>query len=256
MTTKTHWPIFLALILFILLASCNSKTEPEKMDIYLLIGQSNMAGRAEIREQDKDSIKNVFLFTGDSLRLWEPAANPLNKYSSIRKSLAMQKMGPGYSFARKMAENYPKKKIGLVVNAKGGTSIKLWLPGTEFYEEAVKRTRMAMEFGELKGILWHQGSSDSNRTDVYPDELKLLILSLREDFNNQELPFIVSELSLDKPNKADFNRMISLIPTQIEFTACVGTENLTTIDSTHFDSESQIILGERFAVEMIKLLEN
>lgn len=255
MKTISHWPIFLAFIFFATLTSCNSKTESEKMDIYLLIGQSNMAGRADIREQDKDSIKNVFLFTGDSLRLWEPAANPLNKYSSIRKSLSMQKLGPGYSFAKKMAESFPEKKIGLVVNAKGGTSIRLWLPGTEFYEQAVERTKIAMAYGELKGILWHQGSSDSNRTDVYPDELKLLISSLRKDFNKSELPFVVSELSLDKPQKADFNKMISLIPSQIEFTACVSTENLRTIDSTHFDSESQIILGERFSDEMLKLLE-
>ncbi|MCF8378116.1 MAG: sialate O-acetylesterase [Bacteroidales bacterium] len=254
MKTNNPWVIIPALIFYILLSSCNSKNESEKMDVYLLIGQSNMAGRAEIRDQDKDSLKNVFLFTGDSLRLWEPAANPLNKYSSIRKDLSMQKLGPGYSFAKKMAEQFPEKKIGLVVNAKGGTSIKLWLPGTEFYDEAVKRTKIAMDYGELKGILWHQGSSDSNRTEAYPDELTLLISSLRKDFNNPELPFVVSELSLDKPHKADFNRMISLIPSQIEYTACVRTENLKTIDGTHFDSEGQTILGERFAVEMITLL--
>lgn len=255
MKTTNYLIISIVLGFVLTFLSCETKRESEKMDIYLLIGQSNMAGRAEIREQDKDSIERVFLFTGDSLGLWEPAANPLNKYSSIRKRLDMQKLGPGYSFARKMAEEFPDKKIGLVVNAKGGTSIRLWMPGTEFYEQAVERTRIAMKYGELKGILWHQGSSDSNRTDVYPDELKLLISSLRKDFNNPDLPFIVSELSLDKPHKADFNKMISLIPSQVDFTACVRTENLTTIDSTHFDSESQIVLGERFADEMIKLLE-
>jgi hypothetical protein len=43
-----------------------------------------------------------------------------------------------------------KNSIGLVVNAKGGTKIEQWLPGTEFYTEAVKRTKAALEYGELK----------------------------------------------------------------------------------------------------------
>lgn len=57
-----------------------------KMEIYLLIGQSNMAGRAEIEQQDKDTLKNVFLLTGIDGNEWEPAANPLNKYSTIRRT--------------------------------------------------------------------------------------------------------------------------------------------------------------------------
>ncbi len=87
---------------------------PENLDIYLLIGQSNMAGRAVIEEQDKDSIDRVFLYKGIDNQPWEKAANPLNEYSSIRKSLSMQQLGPGYIFARDMAAFCPEKKNGLV----------------------------------------------------------------------------------------------------------------------------------------------
>ena len=246
-------------LFFILLAfssfnfSCQ-KTDSNK-DIYLLIGQSNMAGRAEIREQDMDSLDGVFLFTGDSIKLWEPAANPLNKYSSIRKKISMQKLGPGYSFAKTIREYFPEHSIGLLVNARGGTSIREWLPGTQYYDDAVERSKIAMKSGELKGILWHQGSSDTKRTDEYPEELKLLINSLRKDFDDPNLPFIVSELSQDKTHKLKFNLMLSFLNEEVEFTAIVSSDKLKTMDGTHFDSESQYILGERYASEMIKFLQ-
>src|SRR5690625_3086163 len=72
-----------------------------KPDLYLLMGQSNMSGRAPVRTAEEDTLDNVILFTRDG---WEKAANPLNKYSTVRKSLAMQKLGPGYSFAKKIQE--------------------------------------------------------------------------------------------------------------------------------------------------------
>ncbi len=89
--------IFLIIFQF-LLFGCNvfkeaSNKEFKNFDIYLLIGQSNMAGRAEIPEDGKDSLNMVFLFRNDSVRIWEKAANPLNKYSTVRKGIKMQKLG-------------------------------------------------------------------------------------------------------------------------------------------------------------------
>ncbi len=59
------------------------------MDIYVLIGQSNMAGRAPIEFQDLDSINHVYHFTGKEENPWEKTANPVNKYSRVRKDFAM-----------------------------------------------------------------------------------------------------------------------------------------------------------------------
>src|SRR5699024_11694824 len=72
------------------------------------IGQSNRAGRGFIEQPQKDTLKNVYLFTGDG---WEPAANPLNKYSTVRKALSIQKLGPGYGFAKKL-EQCTGREIG------------------------------------------------------------------------------------------------------------------------------------------------
>ena len=247
--------IYLICFIAVILLSCFSCRPKDDMDIFLLIGQSNMAGRAEIREQDRDSLEMVFLFTNDPIHPWEHAANPLNKYSTIRKKITMQKLGPGYSFARTLSDHFPKQKFGLIVNAKGGTSIREWLPGTKNYQEALSRTISAMHYGTLRGILWYQGSSDTKRVEQYLAELELVINSFRADLEMENLPFIACELSNAKPERADFNRMLADLPQQVRNTAIIEAAELQTFDSTHFNSESQTIIGERYAREMIKFLE-
>lgn len=212
-----------------------------------------MAGRAAIELQDLDTLQGVFLYKGIEGVVWERAANPLNKYSSIRKKLSMQKLGPGYTFAHAMRS--AKKQIGLVVNAKGGTSINLWAPGSDFYREAVQRTKKAMKYGSLKGVLWLQGESDASKYQSYLPKILDMIRSLRSDLNLPELPFIASQLSGDKPHREGFNNMIMELPKNIEHTAVIKTKRTNTIDSTHFDSGSQRLLGERYARKMKKLLK-
>ncbi len=230
--------------------------QPQNLEIYLLIGQSNMAGRADIEEQDKDTLSNVFLFTGINGKEWEKAANPMNKYSTVRKDISMQKLGPGYTFAREMAKASNGKQLGMVVNAKGGTSITEWKPGTTFYNEAVRRVKLAMKSGTLKGVVWHQGESDASKADSYPAKIIELIQSLRTDLGIPGLPFVAGQLSEDKPERHDFNVMILQLPTLVPHTGVATTEGTVTMEGTHFNSASQRLLGERYAAEMLKLIKN
>jgi hypothetical protein len=103
----------------------------ENLHVYLLIGQSNMAGRAPYTEDEAGILDRCYLL--NAADQWEPAANPLNRYSTIRKGLGMQKLGPGYSFAKAMLAANPDIAIGLVVNAKGGSAIEEWGPKSQFY---------------------------------------------------------------------------------------------------------------------------
>jgi len=242
-----------------LLFQCKStdssvKNKANTMDLYLCIGQSNMAGRAPIESQDRDSIPNVFLFTGQDNTLWEKAANPLNKYSTIRKDIKMQKIGPSYGFSKEMARVMPDKTIGLVVNAKGGTSIEEWEPGGAFYNEAINQVKKAMKHGVLKGIIWHQGEANSRKYKQYMPKIIALIKALRTDLNAPNLPFVAGQLSGDKPIRNNFNTMILELPNTVKHTGVVTTEGTSTIDKTHFDSASQRLLGKRYAVEMLKLI--
>ncbi|GAA3619325.1 sialate O-acetylesterase [Flavivirga jejuensis] len=230
------------------------KNQSNPMEIYLLIGQSNMAGRAAIELQDQDSINHVFLFTGNEKKPWEKAANPLNKYSTVRKKIAMQKLGPGYGFAKEMAKTNEGNKIGLVVNAKGGTSIEAWKPGDVLYNEALSQTKKALKHGVLKGVLWHQGEANASKYNEYMPKIIELITALRQDLELPDLPFVVGQLSSDKPKRNNFNKMILELPNHVKNASVVLTEKLSTIDSTHFDSASQRLLGKRYAKNMLKLI--
>ena len=260
--------LYILSILFLLnisFQSCKSTTSledtinhtdpPSKMDIYLLIGQSNMAGRAEIEDQDKDTLNNVYLFTSKGGQPWEKAANPLNKYSTIRKKMSMQRLGPAYSFGEKMSATSNGTSIGLVVNAKGGTSIDQWAPNSEFYNEAVMRTHEAMKYGNLKGIAWHQGESDATKHNAYLPKIKNLITAFRQEFGKPDLPFIVGQISPEKSKRFDFNQMILELPNELHGVGVVRHDNTTTTDSTHFDSRSQRLLGERYAIQMLNVMQ-
>lgn len=122
-------------------------------DLYLCIGQSNMAGRGTLTEEVSDTLADVYLF--NARNEFEKAANPLNRYSTIRKDIKMQGVGPAYSFAKTMAAK-TGRKIGLVVNARGGSSIHSWKKGAKdgYHEEALSRIRSAMRHGTLKAVLW------------------------------------------------------------------------------------------------------
>jgi Carbohydrate esterase, sialic acid-specific acetylesterase/Amidohydrolase len=220
---------------------------PENLHLYLLIGQSNMAGRAEIPADAMDIIDRCYLLNDKGV--WEPASNPLNRHSSVSKELAMQKLGPGYSFAREMLAKDKDAKIGLIVNAGDSSGIDGWFGKSELYWGARKRTKAALRDGTLKGILWHQGESDLGASEGYHEKLQTLIANLRADFGDPNLPFIAGQIHNGDP----INKEIAKLPESTHATAVASSEGLTTTDGTHFDTKSQILLGERYAKEMLRV---
>lgn len=231
--------------------------------MFLLIGQSNMAGRGWMIDGDEKVFdKNVFLL--DEKGEPVPATNPLNQYSTIRKELSMQRICPGYGFAM-MVSKETGRRILLVVNAKGGTTIGQWMKGAEdgFYDQAVLRTKQAMKYGTLKAILWHQGCGDSRRADSYLDSLEIFVGNLRKDLR-ADVPFVAGELGRWRSNVADFNEMIHGISDRIPDSDWVSTEGCMPIvtkksegrpdmKDPHFDRTSQILLGERYAWKILKM---
>ncbi len=218
----------------------------EKMHIYLMIGQSNMAGRATIAPEMKAPLERGFLLnTKDE---WEPATNPLNRYSTIRKQLGMQRLSPAYSFAKAMAAADKEVKIGLVVNAKGGSRIAQWKRGTPFYQDAIRRVQAAQKTGTLKGVVWHQGESDANNP-MYLEELKQFIADLRRDLGDDKLPFVAGQVK----DVEAINNFVAKLPAEVPNTGYASSEGLKTTDRWHFDTASQIKLGERYAAAMLEL---
>lgn len=235
----------------------------QEYDVFLLIGQSNMAGRGWMLDQDRQVFdENVFLLDDKGEPV--PATNPLNQYSTIRKTLSMQQICPGYGFSKKISEA-TGRKILLVVNARGGTKIQQWMKGADdrFFEEAVERARLAMQYGELKAILWHQGCGNSGEADIYMDSLSVFVSDLREALGVQ-VPFVAGELGQWRPNVAEFNQMISTISSCIpnsDYVSSKGCKPIVTSRSEgepdmkdpHFDRDSQLLLGKRYAKKILKM---
>lgn len=237
----------LCLILLFLASGGHLLAKPNKdLHIYLLIGQSNMSGRAPFNEEESKILKNCYLLNDKGE--WTPAKNPFNIYSTIRKGGNIQKMNPGYTFCKTMLQKDSKLKLGLVVNAKGGSKIRQWKKGTRFYEEAIKRTQQAMKTGTLKGILWHQGEGDRSDSN-YLVKLKTLIENFRKDFNQPKLPFVAGGINKIK----SFNNLVIHLPNKVPYTGFASSEGLTAMDKWHFDNKSMKILGERYASEMIRI---
>ncbi|MEI7929044.1 MAG: sialate O-acetylesterase [Verrucomicrobiales bacterium] len=139
------------------------------MKLFLLIGQSNMAGRGKVEPQDQVVNPKIFMLTKDLT--WVPAKDPLH----FDKPAAG--VGLGSQFAREISKADPNASIGLIPCAVGGTSLDQWKAGGALYNEAVKRSKEAMKNGKLAGILWHQGEADSapDKVATYADRFSVMI---------------------------------------------------------------------------------
>ena len=225
--------------------------EKKERHLFLLVGQSNMAGRARIEEEDKKPLPGAFLWNIAEGK-WEAAVPPYNRYSPSRKSMNMQRLNCGPSFAKAYLEKHPGVEVGIICPARGGTTIEQWEKGSkdqfQLYHHAIKAAKAAAAGGGVwKGILWHQGEGNSGDPSSYPDQLAKLIANFRADLEQPNLPFIYSQLGQWNEKYGTFNEMIVLQPKNIPHTACVLTDDLKPFDEAHFDTSSQRILGQRYA---------
>jgi len=115
-----------------------------------------------------------------------------------------------------------------------------------------------MKYGVVKGVIWHQGESNSTeeKSLLYLEKLGTLIKRIRAEVGNPKLPIVVGELGRYKENYKYINEIIAKVPNTIPFTAVATSEDLIHKgDQTHFDSASATILGHRFAAKMLTLLK-
>ena len=239
----------------------------DSFDLYLLVGQSNMAGRGAVAAEDKTPHPRVFKFTKDGT--WAPATAPLH----FDKPGAAG-VGPGDGFGRAMAEKFPAVRIGLIPAAVGGTGITKWEPGvkdgttkTVPYDDAIARAKAAMKSGRLKGILWHQGEADSGEPNAtaYAERLTALVARFRKDLDAPDVPFVAGALGdfTVAKNEAKgnhgarkVNETLAALTKTIKNYAFVSSEGLKEKgDNTHFDAAGARELGRRFAEAMAKLVK-
>ncbi len=259
------------LLIFLFISYFQLFAQEIKYDLYLLIGQSNMAGRGTVEAQD--TVINAQVFALNKNNEWVPAQDPVH----FDKTVAG--VGLGRTFGIEMAKANPNAVIGLIPCAVGGSPIDAWKPGgfhdqtkTYPFDDMEKRLKIALKSGTLKGILWHQGESDSNPElgYEYKEKLEILIHQIRELGGDENIPFVAGEIGRFKikSNKEEYHYLKpapAVAVTNATKKVVKADKNAAFVksnglhhrgDNTHFNSESYRILGKRYAKAMQKLQKN
>lgn len=219
---------------------------PKQMKLFLLIGQSNMAGRGKVEAQDTKENPHIFMLTKDLK--WVLAKDPLH----FDKPSAG--VGLGSEFAREIQKAHPDATIGLIPCAVGGTSLDQWKAGGALYKAAVVRAGEAMKNGTLAGILWHQGESDAapDKVATYADRLEVMIGQLRKDLKATKVPVVMGELIHGHANNDAINVELAKAAKKVPFCGLAGSEGLGN-KALHFNSADARAFGKRYAIEYLKL---
>ena len=234
------------------------------MKSFLMLGQSNMAGRGDFGEVEE--IKNPLCKMLRNGR-WQPMSEPINPDRQI-----WGKFHSGVGLAASFADEYAKhfnEKVGLIPCADGGTSISEWIPGELLYDHAVSQSKLAQRTSEIVGILWHQGENDStNKEDVelYHERFMHMMSSLIRDTNlPASTPIIIGELgefvgSYDGEKCKYFKEVNSILrelAAELPSGAFVSAAGLTCKeDGIHFNSASYREFGKRYFNALLEVISD
>ena len=229
------------------------------MHAFLLIGQSNMAGRGFLAEAVPVDTSRIYILRNGR---WQNMFRPINPDRSFS----------GSSLAESFAEYYAKKHdvdVGLICCADGGTTLDQWMPGSLLYDHAVMNARLAQRTSTIAGILWHQGESDCamGRYETYQDKLLQMLNCLRKDLDLGDVPVLLGGLGdflVDRPASAwelqhspFINEALRSVAAMSEMTGFVPATGLgCNPDMLHFNAAALHEFGQRYFAEYEKLIQN
>jgi len=267
------------LLIAMFLININTFAQDPNFYIFLCFGQSNMEGNARIEPQDTtvDSRFQVLSVLdckdlGRTKGHWYPAVPPLCRCNTG--------LTPSDYFGRTLVANTPEKiKIGVINISVGGCRIELfdkdnyqnyvttapgWMKGmiSQYdenpYGKLVEMAKIAQRSGVIKGILMHQGESNTNDT-IWPAKVKLVYENLLKDLalDAKKVPLLAGEVvNADQGGVcASMNKIIDKLPLTIPTAHVVFSVGCTDgPDNLHFNAEGYRELGRRYAATMLPLL--
>ena len=260
------------------LAMLQTSAQDSNFHIYLAFGQSNMEGHARFEPQDTVALSDRFkvLQAVDCPELgrkkgeWYTAKPPLTRCNTG--------LTPTDYFGREMIKNLPENiKVGVVNVSVGGTKIELfdrenyksyvksapdWLKNTvkqydgDPYGRLVEMAKIAQQDGVIKGILLHQGESNTGDT-LWPQKVKKVYDNLMQDLNlnPSEVPLLAGEMVSKEEGGvcASMNGIIAKLPEVIPNSYVVSSEGCNGMsDHLHFTPEGYRKLGRRYAKKMLE----
>ena len=236
-------------------------TMPKKENVWVFImaGQSNMAGRGVVEKADTVPHKRILSVNNAGQIV--VAKEPLHFYEPTLTGLDC-----GVMFARTLIKKIPDSvSILMIPTAVGGSSISQWLNdslhrGVVLFSNFLKHVEIGKNFGVIKGILWHQGESDANERNIpyYKKRMGELFTKFRAAVGNDNLPVMVGELGSFSDNPANFsliNKAIHEYAAQDKNCGVISTTSLNDKgDHLHFNSKGQREMGKRFARAYLQVL--
>ncbi len=270
---------FLTVVLF---CGCKSTSNKPERYVFLCLGQSNMEGNAKIEAQDTVNVNERFqvMSTIDCADLgrekgqWYTAVPPLCRCNTG--------LTPADYFGRELVNNLPENiTVGVINVAVGGCKIELfekdscesymatapdWMIGmlnaydNNPYERLVEMAKLAQQDGVIKGILLHQGESNTNDT-LWTQKVKTVYDNLIADLNLNpaEVPLLAGELvnADQKGACASMNAIIATLPEVIPNSYIIPSDGCpSAFDHLHFTAEGYRMLGKRYAKQMLQILDS
>ncbi|MFC1551180.1 sialate O-acetylesterase [Candidatus Latescibacterota bacterium] len=271
----------LLLLAVILAITTNVFADPDpNFYIFLCFGQSNMERFPGIEDVDKTGVDKRFqvLASTDVPKLgrikgnWYDAVPPLCRSNSG--------LCPADFFGRTLVAGLPENiRVGVVNVSVAGCKIELfekdnyteyastapsWMAniiegyGGNPYQYLVDTGKLAQEDGVIKGILLHQGESNTNDTE-WPGKVKGIYDNLIKDLNlnAEKIPLLAGEVvNADQGGAcASMNEIIATLPQTIPNSYVISSAGCTCRrDNLHFDAAGYRELGTRYAGKMLPLL--
>ena len=250
--------------------------------IYLAFGQSNMEGNARIEGQDQANVPQRFKMMaavdmpskGRVKGNWYTAVPPL-----CRENTGLT---PCDYFGRELVSRLPEHiTVGIINVAVAGCSIDMfdedksqaylstaadWLKGIAAlygnhpYNTLVELGRKAQQDGVIKGILLHQGESNTGDQN-WPNNVKKIYDRLISDLHldASKVPLLVGEVvNADSGGSCAFhNNIIANVPNVIPNSHVVKSNGLPSGgDGLHFSAQSYREFGKRYAEVMLNILNS
>jgi hypothetical protein len=154
---------------------------------FLLLGQSNMAGRGFLKDVPPIYNEHIKMLRNGR---WQTMSEPIN-YDRPTAGI-----GPAASFAAAWHLHHDTEEIGLIPCADGGTSLQDWAVGGALFDHAVCQAKLAQRTSQLAGMLWHQGENDCSveGANQYGEKFSSIVEAFRQELNTSDLPLIVGGL--------------------------------------------------------------
>jgi hypothetical protein len=247
--------------------------------VYLAFGQSNMEGFPGIEAADRSGVDPRFLMLaavdfpnlGRRQGEWYPAVPPLCRSSTG--------LCPADYFGRTLVERLPQRvRVGVLNVSVAGCKIEMfdrdawqayaataqpWMTriiaeyGGNPWQRLVDMARVAQRQGVIKGILLHQGESNTNDA-AWPDKVAKIYHNLLADLglDAAQVPLLAGEtVNADQQGAAaSVNEIIARLPQVVPTARVVSSKGCEALgDRLHFTPAGYRELGRRYAQALLAL---